>query len=495
MDEKFVIGKNLVKEKKINFADTVIQRALSYPDKLAMRDGSHDLTYRELSLKIKQIAAGLRSQKIDTGHHVIIAMDDCVDWPCVWLGCLYAGVIPLSVGITIGSELLNQIADFVECKAIIGDEVIVGKVGNRHRAITQSQMQEFYNFDTDMSPYDAHPDAPCYMNISSGSTGLPKVAVHRHQTLFEIIKLSPELSFGMTHNSTILSTPKMSWVYGLQNSVTYTMGLGATAIVIPGLPSPSKIFDYLHRFEPEILISSPTVIRKLLVPAAEKYSLPPSVKHVNSSGEYLPRPMYDRFLKRFKVPLNQVIGMMETCTNYASNPDFEHDPCTVGKPLPGCKVKIEDGEIYVSSPANACYYYKNYEKTRQTFLGEWIRTGDRGYWNELGNLVFDGRVDDVFKVNDLIVNPIDIETQIMLYPFVEHVAVSGVLNQRGIKEVWAFVVAVESFDLTNFKSYLDQRLYPHQIPKHIHMVTELPETITNKKDRRTLAKNYHAQQL
>ena len=195
------------------------------------------------------------------------------------------------------------------------------------------------------------------------------------------------------------------------------------------------------------------------------------------------------------MPLNQVIGMMETCTNYASNPDFEHDPCTVGKPLPGCDVKIEDGEIYVSSPANACYYYKNYEKTRQTFLGEWIRTGDRGYWNERGNLVFDGRVDDIFKVNDLIVNPIDIETQIMAYPFVENVAVSGVLNHRGLKEVCAFIVVVEGFDSTDFKKHLDQRLYPHQIPKHIHMVTELPETITNKKDRRTLAKSYHAQQL
>jgi acyl-coenzyme A synthetase/AMP-(fatty) acid ligase len=128
-------------------------------------------------------------------------------------------------------------------------------------------------------------------------------------------------------------------------------------------------------------------------------------------------------------------------------------------------------------------------------LGGWIRTGDRGYWNELGNLVFDGRVDDVFKVNDLIVYPIDLETQIMSYPFVEHVAVAGVLNQREIKEVCAFIVAVEGFDLINFKSYLVQKLYSHQIPKHIHLVTELPETITNKKDRRTMAKNYHAQQL
>jgi benzoate-CoA ligase len=451
-----------------------------------MRDGEHDLTYQDLSNKIKQIAQGLSERGLEPGHHVIIAMDDCVDWPCIWLGCVYAGIVPLSVGITIGSELLEQMAQFIDCRLVIADQVIADKLGVQTPVILKSEIQTYYLLEGNIDHYDAHPDSACYMNISSGSTGLPKVAVHRHQTLFEIIRLSPLLSFGMTHDSTILSTPKMSWVYGLQNSVVYTTGLGATAIVIPGPPAASRIFEYLHKFQPEILISSPTVIRKMVTPAAKKFSFPDSVRHVNSSGEYLPPPLYDQFLERYNIRLNQVIGMMETCTNYAANSDFEHDPYTVGKAFPGCKVKLVDDEIWVSSPANAVYYYNNYDKTKQTFVGEWVRTGDRGYFNKQGNLVFAGRVDDVFKVNDLIVNPIEIESVIMQNSSVEQVAVTGVPNIHGVKEVVAFVVPGPEFDLEQLKDQLDKRLYKHQLPKQIQIIDSLPETITNKKDRRTL---------
>lgn len=462
----------------INFAQTVIDQSYEYPNKIAMRDGQSDMTYAQLAQRIPQVAKGLNQQGLRSGDHVIISMEDCVDWPVAFLACLYVGIVPLPLSTTIGQDLFSKIAEFINCQLIID----------------RRQVQKHYTLDSNFFPVLVHPDSAGWMNVSSGSTGMPKVAVHRHQTLFEILRMSPGPSFGMTKDSTILSTPKMSWNYGLHNSVTYTLGLGATAIVIPEAPAGPTVFEYLNRFKPDIVISSPSIIRRLLT-ANARYTLPNSITHFNSSGEHLPAPMYDQFLQRFGLTLHSCIGMMETATNYAANPDWEHDRGTVGRAFDGVKIKLVDDEIYVSSPANACYYYNNYNKTRETFIGEWVRTGDRGYYNKQGNLVFAGRVDDVFKVNDLIVNPIEIEAEIMRHHGIDQAAVSGVVNHKGLKDIHAFVTVRYHLDVNELKTYLQQKLFPHQVPKHIHIVETFPETMTNKKDRRTLAQELHATTL
>ena len=473
----------------INFAHYIIEKSQAYPEKIAMRDGHNDMTYAQLAVRIKQMATALTQRRLGANDHVIITMEDCVDWPVAFLACLYLGIVPLPLSTVMGRDLFWQIHKFIDCKLIITGNEQAKDIVNQ--TISRKHMQEYFLGPGDCEPRMVHPDSAAWMNVSSGSTGMPKIAVHRHQTLFEMLRMSPWPSFSMTANSTILSTPKMSWNYGLQNSVTYTLGLGATAIVIQEAPAAPTVFEYLNRYRPDIVISSPSIIRRLLSPTFEKYSLPDSIQHFNSSGEHLPAPMYDEFLQRFKLPLHSCIGMMETASNYAANSDWEHDRGSVGKPFDGVEIKLVDDEIYVNSPANACYYYNNYEKTRETFVGRWVRTGDRGYFNERGNLVFAGRVDDVFKVNDLIVNPIEIESEIMKYPGVEQVAVSGVINSRGIKEVHAFVVPQDHFDIDGLKDYLLEKLFLHQVPKQIHTVASFPETMTNKKDRRTLAKEFN----
>ena len=364
----------------INFAKYTIEQSKHYPNKIAYRDGVTDLTYGEIPTRVGHIANGLVNYGLKPGDHVIIQMDDSVDWPCVFLACLYANIIPLPLSGNLGKDLFKQISEFIECQLVITDQLVA----------------EFYNTqDSIFEPVMVHPDAPAWMNVSSGSTGMPKVAVHRHQTLFEMLRMSPWPSFSMTHNSVILSTPKMSWNYGLHNSLTYTMGLGATAILVRGVPVAPTLFDYLHRYQPDIVISSPSIIRRLLTPQAEKYTMPASVKHFNSSGEHLPAPMYDQFMVRYNMPLHSCIGMMETSSNYAANSDWEHDPGTVGRVFDGCKIKLVDDEIYVSSPANACYYYKNYKKTKDTeSLTTKLRSGRPSVWSQEND---QQRIRDVLK--------------------------------------------------------------------------------------------------
>jgi benzoate-CoA ligase len=481
-----------------NFANTVIQQSKQYPQKVAYKDGVEELTYGKLIDRIQQVANGLTAQGITTGTHVAISMEDCVDWPVVFLACIYQGIIPLHLSNSIGIDLFRKIVEFTDVKFVIsGNDV--SRLPTNITTITRSDLQTFYSTQSVVgSPVMLNADAPAYMSLSSGSTGSPKVAVYRHKTFFEILKLVPSISFGMNHDSTILSIAKMSWCFGLHNSITYTVGLGATAILIPEPPVAQTIFEYINKFYPTIVLSSPSIIRRLINSARSSYTLPNSIQHFNSSGEHLPAMMYDQFLKQYGIELSSCIGMMETCQTYAANPSSEHDRGTVGQPLPGCRVKLMNGdtevidnnvvgEIYVSSPASAIYYYNNYQKTKETFIGEWVKTNDLALRNNQGNLVFIGRADDVFKVNDLLVSPVEIESIILTNKTVQEVAVCKVKNDNELNTIHAFVIPGPDFDMTEFRTFISDRLFSHQIPKHIHLVDQLAETMTFKKDRRTLA--------
>lgn len=486
---------------KCNFAHSVLEQSRQYADKTAFIDGYESVTYAELSTRTRRFGRYLLDKGLVSGDRVIISMEDCVDWPVVFLACLHTGIVPLPLSTVIGQDLFWQIAEFIECKHIIAGDDMANKIQRPFPLTRRHQVKESYElFDDTLEPVMVHPDSEAWLNISSGSTGMPKVAVHRHQNLYEILELSPRVSYGMDSNSIIMSIAKMSWNFGLHNSLTYTLGLGATAIVIPEAPAAQIIFEYANKYNPTIVVTSPSIIKRLLSPTVSKYSWPKSIKHFHSSGEHLSAPMYDQFFERFGLRLNSCIGMMETSTNYCANPDWEHDRGTVGKPLPGCKVKLLDdqgleckpgqvGEIYASSPATAIYYLKNYAKTKETFVGEWVRTGDLGFWNDRGNLTFVGRVDDVFKVNDLLVSPVEIESAMSKHSAVDQVTVTRVQNSQGINELHAFVMPKENFDMDDFRNYLQKNLFAHQVPKKIHLVDALSETITNKKDRRTLAKN------
>jgi len=485
-----------------NFADAVIQQSKSYPQKIAYLDGIEELTYGTLIDRIQQVANGLISLGITAGTHVAISMEDCVDWPVAFLACIHQGIVPLPLSTTMGTDLFGKITQFADIKLVIAGKQH-SAVSNNIPVITRQELQNFYSTQpVECDPVMLDPTAPAYLSLSSGSTGTPKVAVYGNKTFFEILALSPRVSFDMTHDSTIMSIAKMSWCFGMNNSVTYVVGLGATAVVIPDAPVPAVIADYANRFRPTIVASSPSVIKRLIQPGKTHYALPDSIHHFNSSGEHLPAIMYDQFLEQYGIRLGSSIGMMETCTSYSANPDAEHDRGTVGRALPGCEVKLMNGniqvtepntvgEIYVKSPAAALYYYKNPAQTQATFIDGWVRTRDLGLRNERGNLVFVGRADDVFKVNDLLVSPVEIESIMLTNPTVQEVAVCRV-QVNELNTLHAFLVPGPGFDLTAFRQWLPDQLFAHQIPKQIHLVESLAETMTFKKDRRSMSQAVEA---
>lgn len=481
---------------KCNFAKTVLDHSEKFKDKVAYYDNSGTTTYGEFGNKVLIIAGFLNKEKIKEKDCVIIIMEDCVDWAASFMACLYIGAVPLPVSPLVPVEILKDLVDFADCKIIIAGNNICNKIKSLSVPVV-SRLELKGESKYDQSAVLVHPDSPGYMALSSGTTGSPKIAVHRHQVFYEALKIGSWMSH-MDARSIVLCIPKMSWGYGLHASITVPLGLGASAILISEIPSPSIISLYANRFNPNVILTSPAIIKKILGPAGKKFKLPTSVETIISRSEDLPIEHYEEFYLKYRHKIETQIGMLEVANiAYCGTKSNDPAPGTIGKPFESVKIKIindkgitcnvnEVGEIHVASPLNAMYYYKNYEKTKETFLGEWVKTGDYGYVNNDNNLVFVGRANDIFKVGELIVSPIEIENQLVKSNLVEQIAVTGIINSKGTLEIHAFLVINNSYTLEKFKSFAVKMLMPHQRPSHIHTVDKLPETVTGKKDRKAL---------
>src|SRR6185437_7597084 len=130
---------------------------------------------------------------------------------------------------------------------------------------------------------------------------------------------------------------------------------------------------------------------------------------------------------------------------------------SLGKPVFGCTIRLTDadgeevtepgvaGEAWVKSATTCFFYWRKFDKSRETFVGEWARTGDNLCFDEDGFFWFSGRNNDLFKVKGLWVSPIDIEAALTRHPAVREAAVGPCDDSDGLTKPRAFLVLREGF--------------------------------------------------
>ena len=148
------------------------------------------------------------------------------------------------------------------------------------------------------------------------------------------------------------------------------------------------------------------------------------------------------------------------------------------------------GEAWIKSRTACFFYWRKYDKSRETFLGEWTRTGDNLYFDEDGFFWFAGRDYDMFKVRGLWVAPIEIEAVLTAHPAVREAAVVSFTDRDGLTKPMAYVVlrqGVAGGDAMIAELGAAVRpLGGYKVPERYEFVAELPRTTLLKIDRRSL---------
>ncbi len=166
-------------------------------------------------------------------------------------------------------------------------------------------------------------------------------------------------------------------------------------------------------------------------------------------------PEVIRFFRVNGLNLKQCYGMTEAGGIFQVQPDGEVKPETVGKALPGTKIKItEDEEVLVQSKSVFQGYYQNPEATAEAMENGWFKTGDAGYFDEDEHLVILGRKQDIMRTREGDpFSPDFIETRLKFSPYIKETVIWG----EGQPYLSAFI----NIDFENVGVWAEERKIPY----------------------------------
>jgi benzoate-CoA ligase len=479
--------------------------------KVAFIDDTGQCTFGELAERASRFGSGLQAMGLGMEDRVLLALTDSIDFPTAFLGAIKAGIIPVVVNALLTPRDYEHMLADSRARALIVSEQLVPQFGAfvgrlpflRHVIVSGRRAQGRTTLDEVMaagSPaLDTAPttsDDACCWFYSSGSTGAPKAVVHVHSSMAFAAELYGKAVLGVTDQDVLFSSAKLSFVYGLGNALTFTLAAGATAILMAERPTPASVFKRLVERKPTIFYGVPTLYASMLASPELPNQSALALRACVSAGEALPAELGRRWKERTGVDILEGIGSTEMMHMYISARHREVRYGATGKPVPGYELRLVDeggrpvkrgelGELLVSGPTSAAYYWNNRERSRSTFLGSWFRSGDKFRQDEEGYFIYAGRADDMLKVSGLFVSPAEVEAALVSHDAVLEAAVVGQADDNQVIKPKAFVVLKESVSPREelklaLQKHIKDRLAPYKYPRWIEFVSELPKTATGK---------------
>jgi acyl-coenzyme A synthetase/AMP-(fatty) acid ligase len=226
-----------------------------------------------------------------------------------------------------------------------------------------------------------------------------------------------------------------------------------------------------------------------------------------SAGEALPRELHDRWQATFGVEALDGIGSSEAYHIYISNRPGRVRPGSVGEVVPGYRARVLDdegrelpdgevGTLWIEGDTAALCYWNEHEKSKRTFHGDSVNTGDLFARDPDGFFWYRGRSDELIKVGGIWVAPSEVEHCLISHPDVVECAVVG-YEDGGLTLTRAHVVlraGVAGSDelAAALQEHVRARLSPHKYPRDVRFVGELPKTPSGKIDRKALRADLEA---
>ena len=259
----------------------------------------------------------------------------------------------------------------------------------------------------------------------------------------------------------------------------------------------------IQRDHATIFEGVPTMFIALLShPELDKYDVS-SLRVAISGGASIPAPVLDAFEERFGVVILEGYGLTETASTTTFNKTItDRRIYSVGKPIWGTQTQVRDadgnplppgkdhvGEVVTSGLHVMKGYLNNPKATAEVFTGDWLRTGDLGYFDEDGYLFIVGRKKDLIIRGGYNVYPSEIEDVLHSHPAVAEAAVIGIPDDRLGEEVMAVVILRADFSIIGAEliAYCKERLAAYKYPRIIEFRAELPKNTLGKVLKRELA--------
>lgn len=479
---------------------TILRRLLLHPRRVAVVDDRRSYRGARIIAGALHLAAAIdRTSRADK---VALMLPTSGAFPMAALAGWITGRTIVPLNYLLSPEDLQYIVDDCGADTIVTVQQMLDFVKEPPRGPTLLKLEDldFRRVPDVRWPVPASRDDLAVLLYTSGTSGRPKGVMLTHGNLLANIRQIREW-VDFTPADTLLGVLPQFHTFGLTVLTLLPLSVGCR-VVYTARFAPPKIVRLLREHRPTALIAIPSMYNALLhVKNAEAEDFA-SLRYVVSGGEPLPQAVFDGFLERYNVTINEGYGLTETApvTNWCRPQEFK--PHSVGRALPRVQERIVDmdsgrdippgrgeGEIRVAGPNVMAGYYNLPEETRSAFDERgYFRTGDIGRMDPDGHLYITGRLKEMLIVGGENVFPREIEEVLNRHP---DVAASGVVGMqdpvRGELPV-AFVELVEGaiFDEHALIAHCRAHLPGYKAPRQIRHLAELPRNPTGKVLRRDL---------
>jgi acetyl-CoA synthetase len=469
----------------MNFSRDVVDKAP--PDKLAIlelgRDGQRkEWSFGEVADRSTRLAGTLAARGVRRGDVVMTVIGNRPEWVLTMVACFRIGAVALSCNEQLRAKDLKLRLEAANPKLIVADERNASEIEASAPDCGVLWIGELGDAAEPAPAIDLAPTDPCLITFTSGTTGEPKGVVHGQRYL-PGQRLQAEHWLGAREGDLVWCTAASGWSKSARNVFIAPWLRGAAALLHDARFDPNERLEILEREKVGVLCMAPTEYR-VIAKRSEIRPLP-AVRELVAAGEALNPEVIRAFQEATGVQIRDGYGQTETGQLTANPAGAQAKPGSMGLPLPGVELRVDEGELVLADPATDPTFFVSYLAGEAAPEDDPWHTGDRVTRDENGYLYFEGRTDDVIISAGYRIGPFEVESALVSHPAVAEAAVVAAPDEERGSVVRAVVVLRDGFapqdDLkAELQEHVKSETAPYKYPRIVEFASELPKTTSGK---------------
>jgi acyl-CoA synthetase (AMP-forming)/AMP-acid ligase II len=510
----------MTRSKWLHVGDVLKMNAMNYPEKLGWQDKTKEFTFREWNQRACRFSNGLRELGVGYKDRFAVMSYNRGEWMDIYAGCAKGGQVVVPILFRLAGPEIEYIVNHSECKGFVVEKPFVGLVNSIKSKLNVSDDAYIYLGDGPAPPgytdYEdllnrsspAPPERMIYgddtWNImyTSGTTGRPKGAVRTHESHIAHYVVS-NINMGVLPVDKVMLVMPMGHVNSIQYSFAYTLVSAPVFIYNMVSFDPEDLLKTIEEYQITFTSLVPTHYRMILdLPVDLRESIRvSSIRQLLISSAPASKDLKIAIMDYFdNAELWEAYGSTEggICTLLRPEDQFRKLG-SIGKEVFGTdRIKLLDedrkevangsiGELYYRGPSVFKEYFKDPEKTKEAFEGEWFSAGDMAKRDEDGYYYLVDRKANMIITGGENVYPSEVENVLKEHSGVKEVAVIGIPDEKWGEAIKAIIVLQKEYEpgpelAQEIKDFARDKIAGYKRPKSIDFIEEgeIPRTPTGK---------------
>ena len=478
----------------MNFARDVVEAAPR--ERLALlelaRDGGRrEWSFGEVADRSARLAGSLSTRHgVGRGDVVMTLIGNRPEWVLTMVACFRIGAVALPCNEQLRAKDLAQRIAAASPKLIVADERNLAELSASEPScpVLSVPDPDLYEAADPASMADLQPHDPCLITFTSGTTGEATGVVHGQRYL-PGQRLQAEHWLDARQGDLVWCTAATGWSKSARNVFIAPWLRGATALLHDERFDPAQRLEVLASEKVNVLCMAPTEYR--VIAKRVKLRPLPALRSLVAAGEALNPEVIRAFTDEIGLAIRDGYGQTET-GQLTGNPVGEPvRPGSMGRPLPGVDLRVDDGELVLADPAtDPTFFVGRLDGTPAPADRPW-HTGDRVSVDDDGYLYFEGRADDLIISAGYRIGPFEVESALVSHQAVAEAAVVAAPDEERGAIVRAVVVLRDGFApgqalAAELQEHVKHQTAPYKYPRIVDFADELPKTASGKIQRARL---------